>query len=84
MGTYMEYNIKLYYIQHNIKYILYFKVDKLRFLVGVSISSSQKLTEWLYREVQGYSRPKKHYEPSQHNLGLYNSHTGVGYKFKFP
>ena len=44
-----------------------FKVDKLRFLVGVSISNSQKLIEWIYREVGGYSRPEKHYEPILHN-----------------
>ena len=31
------------------------------FLVGVSISNSQKLIEWMYREVEGYSRPEKHY-----------------------
>ena len=43
-----------------------FKVDKLRVLVRLSISNSQKLTEWIYREVEGYSRPEKHYEPVQH------------------
>ena len=30
-----------------------------RFLVWVSISNSQKLTEWTYRKVEGYSRPEK-------------------------
>ena len=40
---------------------------KLRFSVGVSISNSQKLIEWLYREVEGYSRPEKHYESIQRN-----------------
>ena len=34
-------------------YYNYFSVDKLRFLVGVSISNSQKLVEWMYREVEG-------------------------------
>ena len=33
-------------------YYNFFKVDKLRFLVGVSLSNSQKLIEWLYREVE--------------------------------
>ena len=33
-------------------YYSFFKVDKLRFLVGVSVSNSQKLIEWLYREVE--------------------------------
>ena len=46
---------------------LSFKVDKLRFLVGVSISNSQKLVEWLERKVGWYSRPEKQYEPIQHN-----------------
>ena len=27
------------------------------------MSNSQKLIEWLYWEVEGYSRPEKHYEP---------------------
>ena len=40
-----------------------FWVDKLRFLIGeVSISTSQKLIGWIYREVEGYSRPEKHHE----------------------
>ena len=29
------------------------------------MSNSQKLIEWLYKEVEGYSRPEKHYEPIQ-------------------
>ena len=37
------------------------------FLVEVSISDSQKLIEWMYREVEEYSRPEKHYEPIWHN-----------------
>ena len=41
--------------------------NKLRFLVGVSVSLSQKLIEWIDREVEGYSRPEKRYEPIQHN-----------------
>ena len=48
-------------------YYNYFSVDKLRFLVGVSISNSQKLIEWIDRKVEGYGRPEKHYEPIQHN-----------------
>ena len=43
---------------------LFFEVDKLRFLVGISISNSKKL---IGRKVEGYSRPEKHYEPVQHN-----------------
>ena len=26
--------------------------------------------EWIYREVEGYSRPEKHCEPIQHNFML--------------
>ena len=44
-----------------------FWLDKLRFLVGVSISNSQKLIEWMYKKVEGYSRLEKHYEAIQHN-----------------
>jgi len=51
----------------------------LRVLVGVSTSNSQKLIEWIDRKVEGYSRPEKHYQPSQHNLDLYNFQT-TGYK----
>ena len=51
------------------------------FSVGVSIPNSQKLIEWVYREVEGYSRPEKHCEPIQHNSDLYSFHTTVGYKF---
>ena len=54
-------------------------MDKLRFLVGVSISNSQNLIEWIYRKVEGYSRPEKHHELLQHDL--YNVHTTVRYKF---
>ena len=42
---------------------LFFSVDELRCLVGVSISNSQKLVVWKQREVEGCSRPEKHYEP---------------------
>ena len=42
-------------------------MGKVRFLVGVSISNSQKLIERMYREVEEYSRPEKHYEPIEHN-----------------
>ena len=38
-------------------------------------SNSQKLLEWLYREVEGYSRSAKHYESIQYNQDLYNFHT---------
>ena len=31
------------------------------------MSNSQKLIEWMYREVKDYSRPEKCYEPIQHN-----------------
>ena len=48
-------------------YCNYFKIDKLRFLGEVLISNSQNLIEWVDREVEGYSRPEKHYEPIQHN-----------------
>ena len=48
-------------------YYNFFKVDKLRFLVRVSMSNAQKLIEWMYRDVEGYSRPEKHCEPIQHN-----------------
>ena len=58
-----------------------FWIDKLRFLVGISISNSQKLTEWIFGEVEGYSRSGKHYEPIQQNSDLYNCHTTSGYKF---
>ena len=44
-----------------------FKVDKLRFLVGISISNSQKLIEWIYRKVEEYSRPENHCEPIELN-----------------
>ena len=49
--------------------------------MGVSISNSQKLIEWIYREVEGNSRPEKHYESIQHNVNLYSFHTTVGHKF---
>ena len=31
------------------------------------MSNIQKLTEWLYREAEGYGRPEKHHKPIQHN-----------------
>ena len=46
---------------------LFFKVGKLKFLLGVSITNSQKLIQCIYREIKGYSRPDKHCEPIQHN-----------------
>ena len=44
-------------------YITIVQVDTLRFLVGVSILNSQNLIAWMYREIEDYSRPEKHYEP---------------------
>jgi len=45
------------------------------------MSNSQKLIEWLYWEVEGYSRPEKHYESIQHNfLILYWSYLLLGRK----
>ena len=52
---------------------------KIRFLVGVLISNSQKLIKWIYREVEGYNRPQKYYEPMQDNQDLYNFYTAVAY-----
>ena len=42
-------------------------------MVGVSISNSQKLIEWVDRKVEGYSKPEKHwcmlmYGRNQHNI----------------
>ena len=31
------------------------------------ILNLQKLTEWIYRKVEGYSKPEKHYKSIQHN-----------------
>ena len=50
-------------------------------MVGASISNSQKLIEWIYREGEGYSRPERHCEPIQNIWNLYNFHTAVAYKF---
>ena len=33
------------------------------FSVGISISNSQTLLEWINRKVEGYSRCEKHSEP---------------------
>ena len=46
---------------------LYVTIIFLRILVWVSISNPQKLIEWIYREVEGYSRLENLYEPIQHN-----------------
>ena len=35
--------------------------------MGVSISNSQKLIEWIDRKVEEYSGPEKHCEPVQYN-----------------
>ena len=56
-------------------------LSKLRFLVEILISNSQKLIEWIDRKVERYSRSEKPYEPIQHNSDLYNFHTTSGYKF---
>ena len=40
---------------------------KLRFLVGISISNSQKLLEWIDRKIEAYGIPEKYYGPIQHN-----------------
>ena len=63
------YNIYNIYtnIYNNIIYTIILS-SKLRFLVGVSISNSPKLIEWIYRAVEGYSRPEKHGEPIQHKI----------------
>ena len=42
---------------------------------------TQKLIEWTYRKVEGYSRPEKHHEPIYHKWDLYNFHPIAGYKF---
>ena len=39
----------------------------IKFLVGVSIPNSQKLIEWIYREIGVYNSSEKHCEPIQHN-----------------
>ena len=59
--------IKKKIIYSSTLYYNYFYVDKLGFSVGVSLSSSQKLIEWIDRKVEGYHKPEKHYEPIQHN-----------------
>jgi len=43
-----------------------FQVDNLRFLVGVTISSSQKLTEWI-DIVVGHRRHEEHEKAIHHN-----------------
>ena len=48
-------------------YITITFLSRLTFLVGVRISNSQKLIEWIYREIEGYNRPENHCEPIQHN-----------------
>ena len=35
------------------------------------MSNSQKLIEWIYREVEAYSRLEKHYGPVPHNWGFF-------------
>ena len=56
-------------MQNKVTYssIYYSFLRKLRFLVGVSILNSQKLIAWIYREVEGYSRPEEHHESILHN-----------------
>ena len=50
-------------------------------MVGISISNSQKLIEWVDRKVERYGRSENHYEPIQHNSDLYNCYTTSGYKY---
>ena len=52
MVTHLQetYKIQNKVICSSTTYHNFFKVDKLRFLLGVSISNSQKLIEWIYRE----------------------------------
>ena len=40
---------------------------KIKILIEVSILNSQKLMEWIYREVERHNRPEKHHEAIQHN-----------------
>ena len=42
-------------------------MDKLGFLVGVSMTNSQKLIESIYSKAEGCSRRGKHHEPIQSN-----------------
>ena len=58
---------KIYTVTYSSTIYYNYFLCKFRFLVGVSMSNSQKLIEWIYREVEGYSRPKRHYEPIHHN-----------------
>ena len=55
--------------------------DNIKFLVGVPITNSQKLVQWIDKKLEGYSRPEKHYAPSQHKYDLHHFHTRAGYKF---
>ena len=50
-------------------YYNFFKVDKLRFLVGVSVSNSQKLIEWIYREVEELEQPYRGLECKSRKSG---------------
>ena len=71
MITYLQESWKIYnkVTYSSGLYYNFFRVDKLKFLVGVSISNSQKLIEWVDRKVliEGYNGPEKHSETIQHN-----------------
>ena len=61
-----------------------FKVDKLRFVVGISISNSQKLIEWIDRKVEEYSRPENHCEPIQFKIYTVSHSSRMKILFMFP
>ena len=71
MITYLQESWKIYnkVTYSSGLYYNFFRVDKLKCLVGVSISNSQKLIEWVDRKVliEGYNGPEKHSETIQHN-----------------
>ena len=47
-----KYTTKLHIVSFTIYCNYLLKIDKLWFLAGVLISSSQKLIEWIYRKVE--------------------------------
>ena len=53
-----KYRTKLHIVSFTIYYHYLLKIVKLWFLIGVLISSSQKLIERIYRKVEGYCRPE--------------------------
>ena len=62
-----KYRTKLHIVSFTIYYHYLLKIDKLWFLIGILVSCSQKLIERIYRKVEGYSRPEKYREPTEHN-----------------